>query len=233
MRTKFFTCLFFLFFLGLLFFTANSCKKDDDDNNQPQVTELTDVEGNVYSVVTIGSQIWMAENLKVTKMNDESDIPDVTGNVDWSNRTSPAYCWYDNNVTHKNPYGAMYNWYAVSSDSLCPEGWHVPTDGEWMTLLNYLGGDSIAGGKLKEEGTANWANPNTGASNETGFTGLPGGRRYFSGAYKYFSNYGYYWSKTETGVQGANCWRMAYNSAEVITEEFPKQAGLSVRCVKD
>jgi uncharacterized protein (TIGR02145 family) len=142
---------------------------------------VTDGDGNVYNTVTIGTQIWMKGNLKTMKFNYGTSIPNVTDNTTWAGLTSAAYCWYNNDAaTYKTTYGALYNWYAVdvaSNDgkNVCPAGWHIPSDAEWTTLTDYLGGASVAGSKLKETGTTHWLSPNTGATNESGFTALPGG----------------------------------------------------------
>jgi uncharacterized protein (TIGR02145 family) len=126
--------------------------------------EVSDIDGNYYKTIQIGSQIWMAENLKTTRYNDGSNIPLVTDNTAWSNLTTPGYCWYNNDAaTYKNVYGALYNWYAVNTGKLCPSGWHVPSEYEWTLLVNYLGGVYAAGGKLKETGTTHWYSPNAGA----------------------------------------------------------------------
>jgi uncharacterized protein (TIGR02145 family) len=149
---------------------------------------LTDVDNNTYKVVKIGTQVWMAENLKTTRYNDGSAIPLVTDNTEWNNLTTPGYSWYNNDsATYAQTYGALYNWYTVETGNLCPTGWHVPSDAEWTTLTDYLGGEAIAGGKLKETGTAHWDSPNTGATDETGFTAFPGGNRTKNGP---FSNLG-------------------------------------------
>jgi uncharacterized protein (TIGR02145 family) len=141
---------------------------------------VTDADGNVYNTVTIGTQIWMAENLRTTKLSDGTDIPLVADYTEWRDLATPGYCWYDNiPVAAGNPYGALYNGYAAHSGKLCPAGWYVPTGIEWSTLTDYLGGGLAANGKLKETGTNHWLSPNTGATNESGFTGLPGGYRYF------------------------------------------------------
>jgi uncharacterized protein (TIGR02145 family) len=144
--------------------------------------EVTDVDGNVYKTLTIGTQIWMTENLKTTKYSDGSDIPRVTDNTEWSSLTTGALCWYKNDeATYRNLYGAYYNFHAVNTGKLCPTGWHVPTDTEWTELTTYLGGINNTGGKLKETGTifasppGLWRHPNTDATNETGFTARPGG----------------------------------------------------------
>ncbi|MBA7544886.1 hypothetical protein ES705_37247 [subsurface metagenome] len=158
---------------------------------------VTDYEGNVYQTITIGSQEWMCENLKLTKYADGTAIPLVTNSTEWGNLTTPGYYWYNNDEpTYANTYGALYNWYTVEKGNLCPTGWHVPTDAEWTTLTDYLGGASVAGGKLKETGTAHWSYPNTGATNESGFTALPGGGRSLNGTFGYVGSSGGWWSST-------------------------------------
>jgi uncharacterized protein (TIGR02145 family) len=188
---------------------------------------LTDIEGNEYKTITIGSQTWMAENLKTTKYNDGSDVPSVTDNSLWFNLTTPAYSWYENDNSKKDIYGALYNWYAVNRGNLCPAGWHIPTDAEWTILSTYLGGESIAGGKLKETGTAHW-NPNTDASNSSGFTALPGGMR-GNGGYFFDMGYysGYWWSATESWGRTIYC-----RSADISSLTDNNTAGYSVRCVQ-
>ena len=116
---------------------------------------VTDIDGNAYHTVAIGTQVWMVENLKTTRYNDGTAIPLVTDSAVWGNLTStPGYCWYNNDMSmYKNLYGALYNWYAVSTEKLAPEGWHVPTNSEWGVLINYLGGDTSAGGAMKETGS--------------------------------------------------------------------------------
>jgi uncharacterized protein (TIGR02145 family) len=185
-------------------------------------------------MVTIGTQIWMKENLKTTKYNDETNISNITDNTAWSNLTSPAYCYYDNDAaTQKNIYGALYNWYAVNTGKLCPTGWHVPSDVEWTTLTTYLGGESVAGGKLKETGTILWVSPNTGATNESGFTALPGGCRNDLGGCTYNGQYGYWWSSSEyDSFKGK--WRlMGYDHADIIPHNNTKNYGFSIRCLRD
>jgi uncharacterized protein (TIGR02145 family) len=142
--------------------------KKGDFNN------VTDIDGNVYSTVTIGTQVWMAEDLKTTHYTDGTPIPYVTDNPEIVNLKSGAYCWFNNEESNKTIYGAVYNWYATA-DKLCPVGWHVSTYSDWATLIDYCGGWELAGGKLKEAGAIHWDAPNTGATNETGFTALPAG----------------------------------------------------------
>jgi len=179
--------------MAIILILATSCEKKEDPSGT-----MTDRDGNVYTSVTIGTQTWMVENLKTTKYKDGTDIPLVTDDTEWANLNTPGYCWYNNDAaTYKNSYGALYNWYAVSTGKLCPTGWHVPTDAEWTTLTTYLGGESVAGGKLKELGTTHWTTPNTGATNETGFAALPGGYIYYDGTFDFIGNIGGWWSATE------------------------------------
>ncbi|MGD0754583.1 MAG: FISUMP domain-containing protein [Bacteroidales bacterium] len=172
-------------------------------------------DGQTYKTVKIGNQIWMAENLKTTKFNDGTAIPLVTDASSWEALTTPSYCWYNNDAaSYKATYGALYNWYVVDVESnggknVCPKGWHVPSDAEWSTLTSYLGGDSIAGDKLKETGTTHWHGPKTDATNESGFTAVPGGYRYDNGKYYHVGIYGIWWSSTEYSTSDA--WHMLMN----------------------
>jgi uncharacterized protein (TIGR02145 family) len=198
-------------------------------------SSISDYDGNVYSTVQIGEQIWMAENLKTTRFNDGSVIPLVTDNTAWSILTSSAYCWYNNNeATYKNPYGALYTWYAVKTNKLCPAGWSIPTDAEWTTLTSYLGGEDEAGGQLKETGYTHWNSPNTGATNETYFTALPGGHRYrLNGTFYDINRYGYWWSSSEDETQTAWGRNIYYDASNVYRDYYFKNEGFSVRCIKD
>lgn len=220
-----------LMVLGFILILLNSCKKE---NNNPSAV-ITDEDGNVYTSLTIGSQVWMIENLKTTKFNDNTAIPYITDSTDWSNLTTPGYCWYTNDAsTYKATYGALYNWFAVNTGKLCPTGWHVPTDTEWTTLTTYLGGESIAGGKLKETGSTHWRIPNTGSTNESGFTALPGGHRDINSTFSAIGDDGYWWSVTEYGSTGKVWYRnMNYNFAGVVRVSNNKKNGHSVRCIKD
>jgi uncharacterized protein (TIGR02145 family) len=201
---------------------------------------VTDIDGNVYYTVTIGSQVWMAENLKTTKYNDGTSIPLVTGDIQWNALSTPGYCWYNNDAaTFKSTYGALYNWYAVNvlsngGKNVCPAGWHVPTYAEWTMLMTYLGGENIAGGKLKETGTAHWVEPNTGATNESGFTALPGGLH--AGSYGYIGNSGHWWSSTEHPNDNVYAGDMGLNYyVTYATQSYygSKNLGYSVRCLRD
>ena len=213
-----------------LFLLTNSCNKDDDiDLTESEIGTLSDIDGNIYKTVKIGNQWWMAENLKTTKFRDNTAIPLVSNDNLWNNLLSPGYCWYDNDAsTYKADYGALYNAYAVETEELCPAGWHIPTYSEWEELFTFLGGNNVAGVKLMEEGTTHWIAPNSEATNESGFTALPGGYRMMS--YFHIGDRGYWWIKSEN-----------YNSYRVLL--LPggfidivlgaKDLGYSVRCIKD
>ncbi len=193
-----------------------------------QAQDVTDIEGNVYKTVTIGTQTWMAENLKTSKYNDGSSIPMVTDNTSWPNLATPAFCWYNNDETaYKNIYGALYNWHTVNTARLCPAGWHVPADTEWKTMIAYLGG-AYAGDKLQEKGTAHWENQNEGATNESGFTALPGGLRVNNGEFAALGQASYWWCSNEDIPEARF---VGYYDSGVERGSNKKQFGLSVRCI--
>lgn len=198
---------------------------------------VTDIDGNIYTEVAIGTQIWLKENLKTTKLNDGTPIVNVTDNSTWVGTRTSAYCWYDNDISNKTYFGALYNWYAINSGKLCPAGWHVPSDPEWEILVAYFGGSDIAGGKLKETGTLNWTPPNTGASNESGFSALPGGVRTYGGIYngRFLSIFdaGFWWSTTESFETNAWARSLSYESASIFRSSYVITSGLSVRCIKN
>jgi len=176
----------------------------------------------------------MVENLKVVHYNNSDPIPNITENLAWFNLTTGAYCDYNNIPDSSTTYGRIYNWYAVDdSRGLCPQNWHVPTNAEWTKLTTFLGGESIAGGKLKEAGTMHWNAPNTGATNESGFTALPGSGRGDNGQFTGIGKYSTWYSSTE--VNGGYSWHrdMSYTSTEVISAYGPGMYGFSVRCIRD
>jgi uncharacterized protein (TIGR02145 family) len=178
MKSKHKPSLITLWVAAVILIILAGCSKGEDSEI------VKDIDGNVYTAITIGTQIWMGENLKTTRYNDKTEIPNVVSNVLWQELTSGAYSWYDHDEsTYKKAYGGLYNWYAANSGKLCPVGWRLPTPEDWTTLSDFLGGDEIAGGKLKETGTTHWSSPNTGATNETGFTGLPTGLRESDGTF--------------------------------------------------
>ena len=250
--------IYSLLIMGVCIVVASSCKKNDDNDpslNNPTngkttavfnsaVTygTMTDQDGNVYKTVTIGTQTWMAENLRTTKYNDGTAVSNVTGATEWANLKTGAYCNY-NNTTNTDTiatYGRLYNWYAVNTGKLAPTGWHVPTDAEWSILTDYLGGQNVAGKKLKETGVTHWILYNNGtanvATNETGFTALPGGVRGYHGTYGQVGNYGIWWSSTELQTYTYWAWmrEMDYDLSNVYRGyDSSKELGFSVRCVKD
>ena len=193
---------------------------------------VTDIDGTVYTSIVINGQEWMQQNLAVTKYRNGDPIPTGLSNSTWQNTTSGAYAIYNNDAANNILYGKLYNWYAVNdSRGLCPTGWHVPSDAEWTTLETSLGGSSVAGGKMKS--TTGWNAPNTPATNESGFTGLPGGYRYFNGAYLGIGNYGYWWSSTEYDSDYAWYRTLYYSDSSVYRTTGNKRYGFSVRCVRD
>ena len=207
--------------------------------NMIQITTLNNTfvdprDGRNYKMITIGTQTWMAENLNTIKYNDGTDIPQVTNPSSWNYIETPAYCWYENNQElFGETYGPLYNWYVVNTGKLCPLGWHVPSDSEWTTLVNYCGGDQIAGNKLKEIKNFHWSYPNTGADNESGFTALPGGFRDYNGDFITVNLLGYWWCSSEGGDWCAWYRYMHKDFPNVFRLNGNKQYGLSVRCIKD
>jgi len=195
---------------------------------------VKDIDGNVYNTETIGTQVWMAENLKSTKYNDGIAIPLVDDDQAWGVLTTPGCCWYNKDaIANKNTYGALYNWYAVNTNKLCPRDWHVSTDAEWTTLTTYLGSEKVAGGKLKETGTTHWEKHNNGAANLTGFTALPGGYRNNHGAFANIGFFGFWWSATEYVPTAAWCRTIGCAGSDVLRIFSLKKIGYSVRCIKD
>jgi uncharacterized protein (TIGR02145 family) len=198
---------------------------------------MTDIDGNVYKTITIGTQTWMAENLRTTRYRNGDTIPQVTGNAAWKSLSSDAYCTYENNTDLDKiaTTGRLYNWFAVSdSRNIAPVGWHVATDAEWTTLTTYLGGESTAGGKLKETGLLHWNSPNTGATNTSGFTALPSGRReYDSGNFINLGYDGFWWTSSAYNPDYSWYYDLHYTFSSINRANFHKQYGFSVRCVKD
>ena len=204
-------------------------------------TKLVDIEGNLYSTVTIGTQVWMAENLKTTKLNDNTAIPEITDGAEWISLTTPAYCWYFNNISNKESYGTLYNWYTVGTAKICPTGWHVPSDEEFKNLELFLGmpSDQLGlwawrgtdqGSKMKN--TTGWDN-NGGGTNSSGFSAIAGGYRY--GATGAFSGAGiltYWWATDNNEIYG---WyrRLDGDNNGVFRDITSKKGGKYIRCLKD
>jgi uncharacterized protein (TIGR02145 family) len=195
---------------------------------------VKDIEGNEYKTVIIGTQEWFSENLYTTKYNDNTNIPLVTDSALWNNLSTPGYCWYNNDApTYKNTYGALYNNYTVNTNKLCPTGWHVPTKVEWTILIDYLGGERIAGGKMRVSGKTHWGNNNTNVTNESNFSALPGGFRNISGKFAFMGSAVFFWSSTENS--GTKAWGYLLQSPpeKVYNFSFNKAYGYCIRCVKD
>lgn len=203
------------------------------------IDSVTDVEGNIYHVVPIGTQKWLRENLLVTKYRNGEAIPKVTLDAQWKVVTTGAYCTYDNLAANFTTYGALYNFQALAdARGLCPTGWHVPSVAEWTQLSTFLGGSSSAGGPMKstgtiEQGTGLWYSPNTGATNSSGFTGIPGGYRINYGTYYSIGNVGYFWSSSDTASLNGWNYVLDANNGELLRNFNLKNNGFSVRCCKD
>ena len=224
-----------LIMLGLLLIQANSCRKDES-------ITLTDIDGNTYSAVTIGRQVWMAENLKTTKLNDKSVITLVTSASTWTTTTKASYCWYNNDTINKAFYGGLYNFFAVSTGKLCPSGWHVPSHDEFKALEKSLGmtqAEADAWGwrgtdqGKKMKNTTGW-DSNGNGTNSSGFTALAGGYRYgVSGVFFDIGKLSYWWTSTKSTTNLGYYRRLDNNSTRVYAEGVKLQAGKYVRCVKD
>jgi uncharacterized protein (TIGR02145 family) len=194
-------------------------------------TSVTDIDGNKYTFVQIGQQVWMDKNLEVETYRNGDVIPQVTDAKEWAALKTGAWCYHSNDKANGVIYGKLYNWYAVNDPrGLAPEGWHIPSNAEWTILSTFLGGASVAGGKMKSTGTSRWDSPNFGATNESGFAGLPGNTRYNNiGIFGDLGSFGFWWSAEEG-------W---YNVLESRNEQLRtafadnKESGYSVRCLKD
>ncbi|MBN2411533.1 fibrobacter succinogenes major paralogous domain-containing protein [candidate division KSB1 bacterium] len=220
----------------------NLFQKNKQKNIEPGT--MTDIDGNVYKTVKIGKQLWMAENLKVTRYRNGDAIPEVTDDLKWINLTNGAYCHYNNNSNNTVNYGALYNWFAVNdSRKIAPKGWHVPSDAEWQRLVNFLGGEDVAGAKLKETGTTHWESPNEGATNESGFSARSGGSRGSGfGSNSTYGNFGSFndrgdidgfWSSTKNVNDTAWIRTFLGNDNDFCREFGFMSFGFSVRLVRD
>jgi uncharacterized protein (TIGR02145 family) len=203
-------------------------------DGEPVCEGVEDTDGNCYETIQIGEQLWMAENLKVTHYNDGDEIP-YPSNEDWSSYDEGHYGVYDNDPSNADIYGNLYNWAVVDDDrGVCPDGWHVPTDEEYTVLTDYLGGVSVAGGKMKEAGYEHWASPNEGATNESGFAGLPAGYRSTnSGNYYSMGGDGNFWSSSESSSSDAWYRTLGFNGSNVHRGNYNLRIGFSIRCLKD
>lgn len=225
-----------LLFLSFLYIYG--CSSSSDGNSNSNTTLLPPV--------TIGTQIWSSTNLDVTTYRDGTPIPQVTDGTQWNNLTTGAWCYFDNDPANGAIYGKLYNWYAVAGihdaaslnepslrKQLAPQGWHIPSDAEWTNLTTFLGGLSVAGGKMKSTGTSLWLAPNAAATNESGFTGLPGSYRGNGGAFMPIGTNAFWWSSSEANSEDAYL-HMLLSSSRFASRIFLfKFDGGSVRCVKD
>jgi uncharacterized protein (TIGR02145 family) len=203
-------------------------------NSKLTYGSVTDIDGNTYATIQIGTQVWMAENLRTTRYRNGDPIPNVTEAEMWGNLSSGAWCHYANDPSYEVPYGKLYNWHTVKDPrKLCPAGWHVPTDGEWEVLSDYLGGESVAGGKMKSAGTQHWVAPNFVGTNDSGFSGLPGGGRGSSGNFDVLGSLGYWWSASESGAESAWDRNLNFNNAVIYRYSYLKRNGFSLRCLRD
>jgi uncharacterized protein (TIGR02145 family) len=200
---------------------------------------IKDVDGNSYKTVKIGMQIWMAENLKTTRYNDSTKIPNVTDYSEWQYTTS-AWRYYKDKESYNELYGKLYNWFTIDqkinlNKNICPNGWHLPSIEEWKILFNQLGGDSIAGGKMKQAGIENWIKPNKEATNSSLFNAAPGGNVGTSGAFSNINAIGSWWSYNSEMSEDytAKSIVLTSNSKSVEYRDAQKQEGLSVRCLKN
>ncbi len=248
-NSNYYLCLYIIILTSTFSMILSSCKKDNDDldgtgnkyngkttavfNDAVTYGTLIDQEGNIYKTVIIGTQIWMAENLRTTIYRNGDPIANATSNAEWAVLNNGAFCNYNltENIDTIATFGRLYNWYAVSdSRNIAPEGWHVPTDDDWIILTTHLGGVDIAGGKIKETGTSHWKDPNN-ATNETGFTALPGG--ILSSEFLIIGEGCNFWSSTESAYGSAWDRNMWHSNIDIGRNDSPVSAGFSVRCVKD
>jgi len=230
--------------IGLMCLCMLSCKKNneeplpsnEDNNNEIQCpASLTDIDGNTYNVVKIGNQCWMSENLKTTRFKDNTEIGYTINNGEWMSSNVALYAWYESDEAfYGSHYGALYNWHAANSDKLCPDGWHVPTKEEFEALASYLGGTEEAGGKLKETDTIYWATPNTGATNESGFSARGGGIRLSNGNYFYLKTNGCWWIEAQP-LASCCAWHasLRYDKNNLFISTDAVRNGFSVRCLKN
>jgi uncharacterized protein (TIGR02145 family) len=242
-----------LFLMGAIIMIMSSCSKDDNDNpvnlTNGKTTArfnslltydtMTDQEGNIYKTITIGTQTWMAENLRTTKYRNGNDITQVTSNTAWVNAGISgigAYCNYNNTINNDTiaTFGRLYNWFTLSDiRNIAPSGWHVPTEAELTTLFTFLGGISVAGGKLKESGTSHWVSPSMGGNNSSGFTALPGGCRIGDGTFMDILYVGNWWSSSGYNITSAFCFYLNFEYDNIFALDYNKDMGLAIRCVRD
>ncbi len=238
---------YFYIFILLICSVFQYCEKEPTAIEEQQ--NLTDIDGNIYQIIKIGEQWWMSENLKVIHYRNGDAIQNIIDNTLWSTLTTGAYCNYFNDTNNVAIYGRLYNWYAIEDNrKIAPIGWHIPTDDDWKELEMFLGMSQSdvdlifrgtdEGAKLKETGITHWMSPNTGATNTSGFTALPGGNRHIKPwNYSQMGRNTFYWSETESfstmNDSMALGRRLDYNNSRIFRYEYPKKTGFSIRCLKD
>lgn len=198
---------------------------------------VVDIDGNSYESIIIGTQEFMKSNLRVIRLNNGTSIPNITDNASWQNVLTSGsgelgYCWYQNNIGFKQDFGGLYNMNVVATEKICPVGWHVPKYTEWNKLVSYLGDSTVAGGKLKEQGTTNWNSPNSGGTNLSGFRGLPGGYRYTNGTFMEMGNFAFFWSLAQPYTDMKQKVLRSSNASFEYNNNF-EGFGHSIRCIKD
>jgi uncharacterized protein (TIGR02145 family) len=238
LNSKRHTCFEIWFIIGLSL-CLTECEFNPQVESEIDYTgqrgTLVDIDSNVYKTVGIGTQIWMAENLKASRLRDGSDIDYVEGNIDWKLLKQPGYCWYQNDSINNKIYGALYNFFAVETDLLCPAGWHVPKNRDWNILIKYLGGNDVAAGKMKEYHTKIWYGPNDFFDNNYDFSALPGGIRmsYWEPQFEYKNASAYWWTSDILDDIRIYTISLRNGSNHVYSLTRAKEDGLSIRCVKD
>ncbi|MDB5225819.1 MAG: endo 2 [Bacteroidota bacterium] len=227
MKTK--IQLFIMFTMACCMICCKKTSTTTTGTNQP----VKDIDGNIYDTIKIGTQVWMVQNLKTARYNDGADIPNVPDSAQWKNSTTGAYCYYNNDSTNNATHGKLYNWYAVNTGKLAPAGWHVPTDAEWDILVAYLGGDSLAGVKMRA--TTLWIpSPGVTSTNSSGFTAYPYGfRNSYNSSFTALNSFGFFWSSTGYSTIIAWARYMYFGDAHLISDNSNKADGSSVRCLRD
>jgi uncharacterized protein (TIGR02145 family) len=219
--------------------TYHTCGAENIHNADLTYGTMTDQEGNEYKTIVIGTQEWMAENLNTSIYRNGDAIATSLNDAGWQSTMNGAWSHYNNEASYACPHGKLYNWYAcVDPRQLCPSGWHVPSDPEWTTLIGQLGGEGVAGGKMKTTGTLQLANglwyaPNTGATNSAGFSGAPQGYRYFTGEYDLLGSNVFWWSTDAFLTNNAWSWFLSHTESGSFRSDFDKNSGFSVRCLRD
>lgn len=244
MTRLFYRALFLISAISMSLYSCSEEDKEDKGTNgkstaqfNPSVTygTMTDQEGNIYKTITVEGIIFMAENLRTTVYRDGTPIQNISDRSGWATTSEGAYCNYNNNNYTDSiaTFGRLYNWYAISTGKLAPEGWHVATNSEWVSMVEFNSGELLAGGRLKESGTAHWVSPNQGADNVSGFTALPGGTRQDDGLFGGIGYSGMWW--TSTAYNNFECMGWVMRNDEASTNAFyaSKESGFSVRCVKN